>query len=565
MDKRKNNGQKEYRANEYTYFPPDMLVEDTQLYEDDVEIGKIRKIHAQLKGTIRNSLSGFLRVCLVALLCLAQFVLVALAPFWLRGVTVYFYVILEIASIAVMLVLVNDNGSPSYRLAWISIVLVLPITGHLMYYLWGTTRGRRKLDNYIMKQIEYGSNFLEYDDTVTQEFEKNYPLSSRISKYLEKEGFPLYKDNQVQYFSIGELVFDEIFEELEKAQDYILIEFFIVAEGAIWDKMHDILLRKIKEGVEVKFLYDDFGAAMRTPKNFKKQLVAEGFEVQVFNPIHRYMAKLYMNYRTHQKIIVIDGKVGFTGGFNIADEYANLVERFGVWKDTGVKISGDGVWGLTVIFLQMWDICLELKNGHVDYERYRRKNIKEESTGDEGVYCHVLSDGPANNPSNPIENVYNMMIQYSGEYLYVMTPYLLIEDAMKDALIIAAKRGVDVRIITPSVPDKQNVNLLTKYNYGPLLKNGIKIYEYLPGFIHAKGILNEESAIVGTINMDYRSFYLHYENGVWMKGEKILSDIRDDFEVTFAMSREVTYEEWKNRPLWMKIIQPVWNVFATLM
>lgn len=566
----KQQKKEEKKIPEYTSFAPDRLVMDYYKFDNaqgtkEHTEGKMEHLQEQLTGRIKNSLSGFLRVCLVALLTCGQFVLVALAPFWLNEVTVYFYVILEIASIAIMLVLINESGSPSYRMAWISIVLVLPIMGHLMYYLWGTTRGRKKLDHYILHQIAYGNGYLKCDEKEVSKFAADYPIAGRMSKYLLSENFPLFEGNDIEYYPMGEQAFEAIFEEMEKAEKFILIEFFIVAEGAIWDKMHEILLRKIKEGVEVKFLYDDFGAAIRTSKDFKKKLEAEGFEVGIFNPIHKYMAKLYMNYRTHQKIIVIDGKVGFTGGFNIADEYANLVERFGVWKDTGVKVVGSAVWGLTVIFLQMWDISFEKANTHVDYEKYRVEEKEVRKENEEGAYCHVLSDGPANNPTNPIENIYNMMIQYAGKYLYVMTPYLIIEDAMRDSLIIAAKRGVDVRIITPAIPDKFNVNLLTKYNYGELLKNGVKIYEYTPGFIHAKGILNEEAAIVGTINMDYRSFYLHYENGIWMRGGKVMSQIRADFTNTFAQSREVSYEDWKKRPLWMKIVQPIWNVFATLM
>lgn len=585
------NKKKQDTAKQYTSFPPDQLVEEYYKYKDvprNPRTGKISYLQEQLTGRIKNSLSGFLRVCLVALLALLQLLLLIYASILLQGATVHFYVLLEIASIIIMLALMNGNGSPSYRMAWISIILVFPVTGHLMYYLWGTTRGRKKLDRFILQQIEYGNAFLEEDEELLEDFAKKNPTAGRMAKYMSSENFPLFSDNEICYFPMGELAFEEIFEEMEKAEHFILIEFFIVAEGAIWDKMHDILLRKIREGVEVKFLYDDFGAAIRTNKNFKKKLEEEGFEVAVFNPIHRYIAKLYMNYRTHQKIVVIDGVTGFTGGFNIADEYANLVERFGVWKDTGVKVEGEAVWGLTVVFLQMWDIVMEKGDTHIDYERYKADSEEyltkrleqkqeekmvlaqegkdaEEEWEQKGSYVQVLSDGPANNPDNPIENVYSMMIQNAGQYLYIMTPYLLIEDAMKDALLIAVKRGVDVRIITPAIPDKMGVNLLTKYNYGDLLRGGVHIYEYTPGFIHAKGIMNEESAIVGTINMDFRSFYLHYENGVWMHGGTVQKTIYQDYMDTFALSREISYEEWKNRPLWMKVVQPIWNIFATLM
>ena len=265
-----------------------------------------------------------------------------------------------------------------------------------------------------------------------------------------------------------------------------------------------------------------------------------------------------MNYRTHQKIVVIDGNIGYTGGFNIADEYANLIQRFGVWKDTGIRVMGDAVWWMTVTFLQMW----EMGNERVceDFDKYRPS--MQFPAND--VYCHVLSDGPINK-HNPVEMVYGQMIQYARKYLYVMTPYLIIEKDMQDALILAVKSGVDVRIITPYIPDKKSVKLVTNYNYGFLLANGVRIFEYKPGFIHAKCILNEEFAVVGSINMDYRSFYLHYENGVWLSDLEVVEKIRKDFTDTFALCEEVTYEQWLKRPMSMKIKQAFLNVFSTLL
>lgn len=513
-----------------------------------------------LKGRIQNNLSGFLRIALTALIVLLQCLFIIFLPFFFHSFTVYFYFIWEITSVIVIVTMVNRNQSPSYRMAWISIVTLLPISGFIMYYLWGRARGnKRRLDQYILRQISYGSQFLIQDEDVYFEFISEHPVEGRMVKYMETEGFPLSGGNSVDYFPMGEDVFEEIFTDLEKAERFILIDFFIVAEGGIWDKMHEILKHKIEEGVEVKFLYDDFGAAIRTHKFFRQILEHEGFEIRVFNPVHKYTGELYMNYRSHQKILVIDGEVGYTGGFNLADEYANLVERFGVWKDTGIRIRGDAVWGLTVIFLQMWEAS-ESTGDHIEYLKYKTNFVHK--CGD--VFCQVISDGPANNPSNPIESLYNQMIVYADKYLYITTPYLIIEDYMKNSLIEAAKRGVDVRIITPNIPDKKNVKLLTNYNYGPLLREGVRIYEYTPGFIHAKQILTENSVIVGTINMDYRSFYLHYENGVWMSGKEIQEAVREDFFRTFKESREVTYDEWLKRPRRWKIIQPLLNLFSTL-
>ena len=528
---------------------------DKYFHEEEREESYLK----ELQGRIQNNVSGFLRVVVTALMVLCQIIIILLLPLRLQTGTLLWYFVLEICSVVGIVSLINRNQSPSYRMAWISIVMLLPISGFFMYYLWGRSGGKKKqLDTQIMRQIRYGQKFLIQDEEIWEDFIEQNPVTGRMVKYMSSEGFTLTAGNEVEFFPMGEDAFESIFRDLEKAEQFIFIDFFIVAEGAIWDKLHQILKQKVSEGVEVKFLYDDFGAAIRTRKYFRQILEHEGFEVQVFNPIHKYTGKLYMNYRSHQKIMVIDGKVGYTGGFNIADEYANLIERFGVWKDSGVRVQGDAVWDLTVVFLQMWEACSNAKN-HIDYLKYK---VMPEVQGD--TWCEVISDGPANNPDNPIESLYNQMITYSDQYLYITTPYLVIEDYMKQSLIEAARRGVDVRIITPNIPDKKQVKLLTNYNYGSLLRGGVRIYEYTPGFIHAKQVLTEDAAIVGTINMDYRSFYLHYENGVWMSGEKIQKAIYEDFQNTFRQSREITYEEWLNRPLRWKLIQPLLNLFSTL-
>lgn len=520
---------------------------------------EITNLKEQLTGRIKSYLSGFLRALLVGALVLLQFLVIGLSPFILRSFSVYFYIILEILSFLVIITLVNDNRSSAYKLAWITIVLMLPISGHIMYALWGKADSTKKIERKVLKKMEHGKVYLTHDDTILQEYANLHPVKAKLSRYMTNEGFPLYKNNQIQYFPMGEDAFASIFADIDKAEKFILLDFFIVAEGAIWDTLHEKLLNKIKQGVEVKFLYDDFGAMLRTEKYFQKKLEEEGFEIRVFNPIHKYTDKLYMNYRSHQKIMVIDGNIGYTGGFNIADEYANIIERFGVWKDNGIRLEGDAVWGMTVTFLQMWEVSSE--NEMVDFERYRP--TKKFPPSD--VYCHVISDGPANNPNNPIESVYNQMISSARKYLYVTTPYLIIEDEMRNHLVEAVKGGVDVRIITPNIPDKKRVKLLTNYNYGSLLRGGVRIFEYTPGFIHAKTILNEDCAVVGTINMDYRSFYLHYENGVWMSNRQVVDVIKKDLDDVIKESHEVTLEEWLNRPRSWKIQQLILNLFSTLM
>lgn len=513
----------------------------------------------RMSGRIKNSLSGMLRVLLVALFVMAQFALVLWLPVVLQQYTVYFYVILEFASLIVILSLVNDVRSPAYKIAWITICLALPLSGELMFLLWGKTDSNKKIDKKLRKIMEHGEQYKTYNTNLSASFKEMYPYGQRMSAFLETEGFPLTKNNNLKYFPMGEDVFEQLLLDLEKAERYIFLNFFIVAEGALWDAVHEVCLRKINAGVEVKFIFDDFGAMLRTDKDFANVLRKEGFEVAVFNPIQRYTDKLYMNFRTHQKCVVIDGDIGYTGGFNIADEYANLVQRFGVWKDIGIRVEGDAVWWMVVSFLQMWEITTE--KICIDFESYKSKKKHQENSN----YCHVITDGPLNNPDNPIEMLYGQMIHYAQKYLYIMTPYLIIEKDMQDALITAVKSGVDVRIVTPYIPDKKAIKLVTNYNYGYLLENGVKIFEYLPGFIHAKCIINENFGVIGSINMDYRSFYLHYENGIWLADQETIEVMRKDFDDLFAISKEITYEEWLSRPLGMKIWQAILNLFATLL
>jgi Phosphatidylserine/phosphatidylglycerophosphate/cardiolipin synthases and related enzymes len=517
-----------------------------------------KDLREEVSGTIKGYLSGFFRATLVGLLVLSQFVLIIYLSYLLQGYTIYIYSVIQILSIIVVIGLINDNRNASYKVSWICIITVFPITGHIMFMLWGNTR-RKKIDQSILKKLQRGSKFLEFDEEVMKKFFEQYPTKSRMTRYLASNSFPLFRNNKIEYYPMGEDTFEAIFEEIDKAENFILMNFFIVGEGVLWDRMHEKLVRKIKEGVKVLFLYDDFGAMLRTPSNFRKSLESEGFEVRIFNPIQKYTDKLYMNYRSHQKIIVVDGNVGFTGGMNLADEYVNLVHRFGTWKDNAVKVEGDAVWGLTVTFLQMWEVSGNTEP--LDYTPFRPTKLFEEND----VFCQVVSDGPANNPRNPVENIYKQTIYYAKKILYITTPYLIIEDDIRDALITAAASGIDVRIITPFIPDKKNVKILTNYNYGRLLEAGVRIFEYSPGFIHAKTIINEDCGIVGTINMDYRSFYLHYECGVWICDRKTINTIKDDLLKTMDQCHEVTYEEWKNRPFMIKFYQRILNLFSTLM
>ncbi len=519
---------------------------------------RVREHLQSLKGRIQNSRGSFLWACVVALLIAMQFAIIIYLPFVMRQYITWFYTLMEVVAVFAVLALTNDNRSMAYKFAWLCIIVVFPVSGYVMFALWGKVGSRNKLNIKIREKIEEVDSHLIVDQEVAEEFNEKHPVSSRMSKYMQAKNSPITKNNQAKYYETGEDAWEDIFVDLEKAERFVFIEFFIVAEGGLWDKLHDILKSKINQGVEVKFLYDDFGALFRTRRDFAHHLRNEGFQVGVFNPIHRYVNKLFMNFRDHRKIIVIDGKIAYTGGFNVGDEYANLIERFGVWKDAGIRVTGDAVYEMVITFLELWTVCAP--GDVIEYDKYRAPETFPETD----MYCHVLRDGPALSSYSFIGNTYRHMIQYAGKTVYIMTPYLMPDEAMVASILEASHRGVDVRIITPFVPDKKRIKMMTEYNYGLLLKNGVRIYEYQPGFIHSKVIMNEHCAIVGTINVDYRSFYLHYENGIWVYDEEFLKSVRADFEKTFAESIEITYKEWEKRPISRKIMQHIFHVFDTL-
>ncbi len=504
-------------------------------------------------------ISGFLRAFIVALLVLVQFWFIFKLSDWLRDSTIYYYTLLSIASFWVIILMVNDSQSTSYKVVWTAICLALPISGHIMYILWGKSSSNGKMSLELRRRMCYGRDYLEFSEETMKTYEEMYGYRSRIAKYLEAKHFPLYKNNQLRYYGMGQEAFAAIFEDLRKARRFIFLDFYIVSEGRLWNEMHAILSQKRREGVEIRFVIDDFGSMFRTSKYFRDELEEEGIQVRIFNPVHKYIQKLYMNFRSHQKLVIIDGEIAYTGGINLADEYANYITRFGVWKDAAIRVRGDAVQSFNNAFLQMWDGC-DPKAPFSDYDAYRPTGIFAENN----TFCQFFTDGPIF-PDNAAENVYHQMANSAQRYLYITTPYLIIDEKMRDTLCFAAKAGIDVRIITPGIPDKKSVKLLTNYNYGVLLHSGVRIYEYTPGFIHSKIILNEQCAIIGTINMDYRSFYLQYEDGACLTDPAIVASIRLDVEKTFAECREISYEDWLKRPFRWKMVQPLLNLMATLL
>ncbi len=359
---------------------------------------------------------------------------------------------------------------------------------------------------------------------------------------------------------MGQAYFEALLEELEKAEKFIFMEYFIIEEGQMWNSILEILKRKAKQGVEVRIIYDDFGCMMTLPKNYNKKLEEYGIKCSIFNPANPIFTVIYNN-RTHRKITVIDGKVAFTGGLNLADEYINKVEKFGYWKDTGILIKGEGVWSFTTMFLNIWNFLIKSDE---DYSLYKCNEFKEYENLSDG-YVIPFSDSPLDKEIVS-SNVYIALINNATKYVYITTPYLIIDHEMTSALCYAAKRGIDVRIITPHIPDKKVVFEVTRSNYPILIEAGVKIYEYLPGFMHAKSfVVDDLYSVIGTINLDYRSLFLHFECGIWIYNSKTIFDIKKDFLSTIEECKLITLEEATNISGLKELLRAILKVFAPLM
>ena len=376
------------------------------------------------------------------------------------------------------------------------------------------------------------------------------------SRYLQGfAGAPVYKGTDVTFFPLGEDMFAEMLRQLEQAKKYIFLEYFIIAPGKMWDSILEILKRKAALGVDVRVVYDDIGSFGLLPRHYARELERAGISCLVFNPFTNIFSSRFNN-RDHRKICVIDGNVGFTGGANLADEYINAYPKHGHWKDTAVMLRGEGVFSLTVMFLSLWDYERKIKE---DFSRFS-PTVTRQGEG----FVQPYTDSPADGEYVG-ETVYENMLGRAKDYVYITSPYLIIDNTMIAALTSAAKSGVDVRIITPGIPDKKTVFLLTRSYYNVLLEAGVKIYEYTPGFVHAKEFVSDDrTAVVGTINLDYRSLCHHYECGVWMCENKAVLEIKEDFLKTLTQCREITPELCRKilgkRPLLLAILR----IFAPL-
>lgn len=451
----------------------------------------------------------------------------------------------------------NRRSNPDHKIAWIVFILLFPIFGVTVFLLWGGGRVAPFLSRRMRICEARYLRYLREDGEVRNRLKYYDLIHSRQADYLSAESeLPLHDATSTEYLSPGEKFHPRFLEELSKAEKYIFIEFFILAEGKMWNEVHSILKEKAKKGVEIKIIFDDFGSIKRQSKGFISRLRSEGIEVSIFNPINPIM-NIFMNNRDHRKIVVIDGKTAMTGGINIGDEYINEVERFGYWLDSAVIIKGNAVKSFVAMFCCMW----EFTTG----KRIRIKEYMVDAPAENDGFVLPYCDGPLNG-KNPAEGLYMQILNTAQKYVYIMTPYLIIDNNMINSLEMAAKSGIDVRIMTPYIPDKWYVHPVTQYNYHQLLEAGIKIYEYTPGFIHSKIFVSDDRvATIGTVNMDYRSFVFHFECGTWICDSNTVFDIREHFKSLIPQCREITIESWKRRSVKDKLKQWILHIFAPFM
>lgn len=458
----------------------------------------------------------------------------------------------SLVCLCIILKIIKESNNYSYILPWIIIFVMFPVPGTLMYLNIRFNLKHNKLIKSILKEEEKSKEYLTQDKKIIQDINDR----SHIRYISEYAKFLISKDNDITYFPLGDYAIESMIKELKKAKKFIFFEYFIVKEGVMWNSILDVLIEKANEGVEVRVMYDDFGCLTKLDKHYYKKLREKGIKCVPFNRL-KVFGGIVKNNRDHRKILVIDGKVAFSGGINISDEYININSKFGHWKDNCFYVKGNAVWNYTVMFLTLWNAITHEDD---DYSKYKYKYKNKKNTGIVAPYGANPLD--ANRPG---EDIYLNIINQANKYVYILTPYLIIDTGLINALILAAKRGVDVRIVIPGIPDKKAVYSISESYTETLVKGGVKVYKYTPGFVHSKVFVSDDiKATVGTINMDYRSLYLHFECGCYFEEHSVIKDIKDDLDNTIESSHLITKEEAKTKPL-KAFKQSVLRLFAPLM
>lgn len=513
----------------------------------------------------------FGRTTLILVILAAQFVMLFVFLRFLGNYIPYLFGGVIIFNLYMVIYILNSRDVPEIKLSWIVLVLLSPALGALLYVFVTTEIGHRRVHAALAQIDQETARFARQDPKLLDELEQEDRGLYNMAGYLMKNGnYPVYRNTSVKYFPSGKDKFEELVKQLEEAKSFIFLEYFILAEGYMWGRILNILQRKVKEGVEVRVMYDGMCAVALLPYEYPKELEKLGIKSKMFAPILPFISTHYNN-RDHRKILVIDGKVAFTGGINLADEYIDRKTVYGYWKDTAIMVQGDAVRSFTLMFLRMW-------NGDRNMMRYRRRgaglpeddyerylNVPQEVPDGADGYVIPYGDTPYDD-ERVGEMVYLDIINQARKYVHIMTPYLILDSEMLTALTYAAKRGVDVRIILPHIPDKKYAFALAKTHYRELITAGVKLYEFTPGFVHAKVFVSDDvRGVVGTINLDYRSLYLHFECAAYLHQVSELGAIERDFQNTMEQSHQVTPDDIRNEKLSMKAAGRLLKLIAPLM
>ncbi len=499
----------------------------------------------------------FSRTWIILLSLLLQVAILVSSFMWLRRYSTYIFGAMSFLGALVIIYLMNKDDLPEFRMAWIIPICMFPVFGTVFFFLVDRNWGSRSLKKEMNKVIEKTRNYLYQDSDSLMVLQSCDDAAGQVAFYLNREGgYPVYWGEKTVYFRLGEDKWQDMLQELKKAEKFIFLEYFIVEPGIMWDSILEILQEKVKEGVEVRFMYDGMCSLLLLPYNYPEKMKRLGIKTKAFAPIMPLLST-HQNNRDHRKILVIDGKVAYTGGVNLADEYINKKERFGHWKDVAVKITGEAVDSFTMMFLRTWDILDQPS----DYKKYLHQCAEGKKEG----FVIPYGDGP-NKKENMAEKVYLDLLNTSVCYVHIMTPYFIVDSTMLMMLKYAAKRGVEVQIILPHIPDKKYAFAIARTYYPVLLEAGVQIYEYTPGFVHAKMFVSDDSkAVVGTVNLDYRSLYHHFECGVYFYRTAVVKEAERDFQDTLRQCIRVTPEYYKKIPVFSRIWGHVCNLIAPLM
>ncbi|MDY4516555.1 MAG: cardiolipin synthase [Hominisplanchenecus sp.] len=504
----------------------------------------------------------FGRTAVIILLLLLQVLMLFIAYRYLQEKGVILNFVMKALAVVLVVHIINKRENPAFMISWIILILGWPVFGSLLYLFVEMQPVPKAINKKIQKMHIETMCYWTQEKEVKQKLAEESTEMPHLSEYVYRcGGFPTYQNTSVKYFSCGMEKFEELVVQLEKAEHFIFMEYFIVAKGYMWDTILEILRRKAEEGVEVRFLYDGTCSFSLLPYHYPRTLEEMGIQCHMFAPVVPALST-YQNNRDHRKIVVIDGKVAFTGGINLADEYIGKKERFGVWKDTAIMLKGDAVRSFTLMFLEMWNI--ERKEKPEDFDRYL--NVEQEKVPQPGDgFVMPYGDSPLDN--EPVgEHVYMDILYTAKNYVHIMTPYLILDHDMITALTYAAKRGVEVIIIMPHIPDKMYAFLLAKTYYNELMDAGVQIYEFTPGFVHAKVFTSDDrKAVVGTINMDFRSLYLHFECAAYLYRNAEIPRIEQDFQDTLKQCQRMNQSDFEKLPLPSRIAAKLLRLVAPLM